>query len=165
MISTDSSAAVGITNDTRSSRSLAKMNQVLTMKLGQSGSIRNLISFYEATYNKKRTNTNNKNTLTAKATSFDKPEPPSTLAQFKYERHISSPAMSHSKAYSKSSLLNLPASPLSSPGFSPSPSSSSASSTEKLSFTSGSYNSESSTKKDKTNSGKDTEMKSASLLW
>lgn len=165
MISTDAHSAVGANHsDTRSSRSLAKMNQVLNMKLGQSGSIRNLISFYEATYSKKQ------RTTTA-TTRFSKAEAPKEF--IKYERHISSPVMSsHSKTYSRNnSFLNLPpssVSPPASPGFSPSPSSSSSSSTEKLSISSsGSYNTDSLSKKDKAASiGKDNKgMKSASLLW
>jgi len=85
------------------------MNQVLNTKLGQSGSIRNLISFYEATYSKKQ------RTTAQTRTSFSKAEAPKEF--MKYERHIS-----------KNSFFNLPSvSPPASPGFSPSPSSSSSS--------------------------------------
>ena len=169
MILTESSISVG-DNDSLPSSAHRNSSRAGRSKLGRSNSIKNLISFYEATYSKKlkdprcqlgQTNTNN-NTLNNQQNKID------------YQRQISSPIMSHSNSLSsyhqslhlnnrsKIGYLNLPASsPLSSPGFSPS--SSSSSSTEKLSCYNSSFNSESLISKKEGSQTK--EIQSPSLLW
>jgi len=108
----------------------------------RSGSIKNLISFYEATYSTKA--------RFQKTNSIDPA----------YQRQVSSPPLSHRKL-----MANLISS---SPGFSPSPSSSSASSTERLSYYTNSFSidSERSCDKKECNHGTNNKnLQSPSLLW
>ncbi len=113
----------------------------------RSGSIKNLISFYEATYSTKA--------RFQKTNSIDPA----------YQRQVSSPPLSHRKLMANF----LPVSSISSsPGFSPSPSSSSASSTERLSCYTNSFSidSERSCDKKECNQGTNNkDLQSPSLLW
>ncbi len=114
----------------------------------RTGSIRNLISFYETAYGKK-----------------DRLQKPHSIDP-EYQRQMSSPPLSHCKLISN----YLPVSSISSsPGFSPSLSSSSASSTERLSYYTNSfciYSDNCNEKKENNQENNDScNLQSPDLLW
>lgn len=130
MLSTDSADL--FLSERKSARTFSK----------RSNSIKHLISFYEATYSKKK----DLGTIPIQTQDRINSETPKTN---RFQRNISSPPTGRSNILnynSDSKFLNI--SPPSSPGFSPSPSSSSSSSSERLSFYNNSYSVDSSHKKE-----------------
>lgn len=125
----------------------------------RSNSIKNLISFYETTYGKKKDSIPSQDRI---KTDINNGVPTNN----RFQRHISSPPIGHSNILnfnSDNSNKYLNISPPSSPGFSPSSSSSSSSSSERLSFYNNSFSTvESSNKKE---SCRTKDIQTPGMLW